>query len=179
MVYDPTTWIEGAAPGISAAELNRIEAGVKLAHDPAYERSYRGGSDPGNEQDATSGVETRVHYPNIDDGAAPQGHFDNNAQTVTIAIAGVYRIEAGVAWGSQDADGKHAIFIRINGVTVAANIATVYFGAVPVPIISVATTIHLAVDDQIEIWVYQNSGASQDMIRVGQATFRTITFVRP
>lgn len=29
MVFVPTTWNSGAAPGISAAELNRIEAGIK------------------------------------------------------------------------------------------------------------------------------------------------------
>lgn len=32
MTYDPTTWNEGAAPGISAGELNRIEKGIVDAH---------------------------------------------------------------------------------------------------------------------------------------------------
>ncbi len=31
--YTPETWVEGAAPGISAARLNNIEAGVLDAHE--------------------------------------------------------------------------------------------------------------------------------------------------
>lgn len=31
--YTPTLWVPGAAPGISAANLNKLEAGVDTAHD--------------------------------------------------------------------------------------------------------------------------------------------------
>lgn len=31
--FVPTTWVEGSAPGISAAQLNRIEAGIDSAHN--------------------------------------------------------------------------------------------------------------------------------------------------
>lgn len=32
MPFTPTTWVDGSAPGITAAQLNRIETGVADAH---------------------------------------------------------------------------------------------------------------------------------------------------
>ena len=49
MAFTPTTWVEGAAPGISAAELNRMEAGIDGADAMAEEHDARhepGGADP-------------------------------------------------------------------------------------------------------------------------------------
>lgn len=33
MTYEPTTWVDNQAPGITAAQLNRVETGVDEAHD--------------------------------------------------------------------------------------------------------------------------------------------------
>ncbi len=39
MVYTPTSWNEGVAPGISAAQLNRMEDGIEFAADGVIEQT--------------------------------------------------------------------------------------------------------------------------------------------
>src|SRR5690554_6863461 len=46
MTFEKTTWNEGAAPGISAAELNRIEDGIWNAAPVGCVQMYAGSSEP-------------------------------------------------------------------------------------------------------------------------------------
>jgi len=66
MSYDPTTWVNNQAPGITAEQLNRMETGIDEAHDFIAEKGEASGL---ASLDASSKL-TTSQIPDIDGGSA-------------------------------------------------------------------------------------------------------------
>lgn len=74
--YTPTTWNPGAAPGISAAELNRIETGVDQAHDEINANAAAISSNDGDIADHESRISAL-------ESGGPNPHTHDNVTTST------------------------------------------------------------------------------------------------
>lgn len=95
------------------------------------------------------------------------GEHDNttNNSRLTCKTAGKYRITANVQFASN-ATGYREVFFLVNGTTAIADIiqdANASFATT----MSLSTTYELAVNDYVEVRVYQNSGGALNVSAVG------------
>jgi hypothetical protein len=87
-----------------------------------------------------------------------------NPSRLTAQKAGKYNISGHVQFLSN-ASGYRWVEIFLNGTTVIARQAGPALSG-PATDLSVSTTYHLAVNDYVELWVYQNSGGNLDVVAV-------------
>jgi len=96
------------------------------------------------------------------------GMHDNvtNNSRLTCKTAGKYQITGQVRFAAN-ATGVRAAYIRLNGVTYIAVSGRPSASAVNINDIVVTTLYDLAINDYVEILVYQNSGATLDVVADG------------
>lgn len=92
----------------------------------------------------------------------------------TAKKAGKYFIHAALVWVNVSATGPYVIYIYKNGAIICAGIFAVSVTAV-YPSSSAALTLSLAVNDYIEAYAWQNSGAEQSIYGVRRDCNLTIT----
>ena len=93
---------------------------------------------------------------------APQHDPAVNPTRLTCYIDGIYVITGHIAWASAPNANNVQVAIRLNGTTYIAR--DVFALAQNVINGSLTTVAHLAVNDYVELCVYQNSGGAIDII---------------
>lgn len=95
-----------------------------------------------------------------------QHDTSTNNERLTCKTAGRYRITAHAAWAAN-ATGARQIFIRLNGTTLIAGQSGASTGGSIGTETSISTTYDLALNDYVEVRVYQDSGGSLNVTSSG------------
>jgi hypothetical protein len=163
-----TTWADGSGGGTpdTAAKKNIIEDGIFNAHNAPAVRVFHNAN-----QSITTATETALAFNSerFDQaGGAASTQHDNttNNSRLTCLYAGIYAIEACIEWATN-ATGERLLVIRHSVGPTA--IARSRFSAGAASIISQTTSCHyaLAVNEYVEVTVYQNSGGNLNVTTVG------------
>lgn len=148
-------WVDGSTT-ISAAKLNNVEQGITDAHFQPCARVTHSLA-----QSISSATNTALAFNTErydQDGLGTSTIHDNTVNNTRLIcrVAGKYSIGGNVEWAAN-ATGVRDVFLRLNG---SAYIAYSRFSTVVASTIQqgIATDWELAVNDYVELVVFQNSG---------------------
>lgn len=172
MPFQMTLWADDALPDLTAGELNRIEQGVKDAHDlldlhgprldeletPPMARITFNGSAQGIPHGFSTTINFDTEIVDTDNMWDP-----GNPNRLTIQTPGYYKVVAAVGFTAH-ATGDRQVGVRLNAgatfVAIANGRAT---GALTHREIAVADAYPMVAGDFIDVQAYQSSGVSRDI----------------
>jgi len=152
------TWADNPAGGtpIDAAHLNNNDAGVFNAfYMPAVRVTHNAAQSITNATETTLAFNTE-RFDQAGNAADTMHDTVTNNSRLTCRYAGVYQITAQLEWAA--APGAPYIRIRLNGTTIIA--MTGAGATADLRYMTISTLYALAVNDYVEVRVFQNSGGA-------------------
>jgi hypothetical protein len=158
-----TTFADGSGGGtpITAAKLNNIEQGVFDAHLMPAVRVYHNTSPTVLTATHTALPFNSERFDTAGGAASTQHDNVTNNSRLTCRYAGKYQIGAGVEFGTSTAGLFRIVQLRLNGATmIAREVVAPSQNTNLTPV----TIYDLAVNDYVEVVVYQDSGSTMTLV---------------
>ena len=161
--YTRETWVDDTTLA-TASRLNNIEVGIVDAHKMPAVRVYHNANQSITNTTNTALAFNSERFDQAGGSASTQHDVSTNNSRLTCRHAGVYHIIGGCHFAAN-ATGQRTLFLRLNGATAIAY-APRGFGLSSLDSTSllVATHYDLAVNDYIEMVVYQDSGGALNVL---------------
>ena len=165
--YTRQIWTDGSGGGtpVSAARLAVMEEGlVDVSQAPAV-RVFHNAATAIVTSTTTALNFNSERYDQAGGASAAQHDTVTNNNRLTCLYAGIYMIDGHIQWAASTS-GNREISIRLNGATFIADHGSspqlaINFGQ------SICTTYTLAVNDYVELLVWQNSGGNLNVNSTG------------
>ena len=166
--YTKQTWVDGSGGGtpVSAARLGVVEEGILDVSQAPAVGVYHNAA-----QSIPTGAVTALAFNSerFDQaGGVAATHHDNvtNNSRLACLYAGIYLIDISYEWAASNAGTVRDVNLRLNGATTIATdrklpVATVTQNG------GISRIYQLAVNDYIEVAVYQDTGAGLNMNATG------------
>jgi hypothetical protein len=164
--YVKQTWTDGPGGGTpeSAARLGVIEEGILDCSRAPAVRTYHAANVSITSATVTAiGFATGNRYDQAGGAASTQHSTSVNNTRLTCLYAGIYRITAQASFAAN-ATGFRQLSIRLNGTTYIGSQNNPTPSATNPSLLNATTEYALAVNDYVEMTVYQNSGAGLNIL---------------
>lgn len=153
--YVKQTWTDGVS-ALSAARLAVIENGIyEISLAPAA-RVFHNANQSINDTTATALAFNSERFDTAAGASNTQHDTVTNNSRLTCRYAGKYMVSAAVRWGNNST-GTRRIFLRLNGATLIASDICPASNEIDQ---TITTLYDLAVNDYVEVVVFQNSGGA-------------------
>lgn len=159
--YAKQTWTDGVSAA-SAARLGVIEDGIYDAHkQPCCRTGHNANQSIANTTFTVLAFNTEVYDR---DGLGTSTIHDNatNNSRLICRVAGAYSTKACIQWAAN-AVGIRQVNVRLNGTTTIGVETRSEVTADVAEVMTVTTDYDLAVNDYVEVVVYQSSGGALDV----------------
>jgi hypothetical protein len=152
------TWVDGSTTD-TAAKRNTIEDGIFNAHQqPAVRVTHNTTQSITNNTDTALAFNTE-RFDQAGGASSTQHDTVTNNSRLTCRFAGIYQITGQVEWASSAA-GARRIYLRVGGATIICRSPAVAGATDDVGRLTLSTLYSLAVNDFVELIVWQNSGGA-------------------
>ena len=162
-IYTPQDWIDGdATKPVSAARLAYIEAGVLASYQRERARVFHNAA-----QSIGSGTLTALAFNSerVDTDLIHETVTNNSR--LTCKTAGFYLIGGSAEFADPAATIQARIAIRLNGSTLLTEHRPPNYATGATIPLSIATAYELAVNDYVELMVFQNKGSGLNVNATG------------
>jgi hypothetical protein len=158
--YVKQTWVDGdVSKPTSAARMGVIETGVFDAHFQPRVRVFHNASQSIGTAAYTVLAFNSERYDTVSGAASSMHDAVTNNSRLTALVAGGYRVSGNVEFAAN-ATGLRGAEIRLNGATVIGRVAVGNAGAGDPTVLCVSADYEFAVNDYVELLVYQASGGA-------------------